>query len=370
MHRAVLAAALAVAACTGGPPPGPKQRPPPLVVTRPLAIEDVPVLVRAPTDLKPIAQADIGSKNVGTLDAVLVDRGDVVKKGQLLALVRPSDLPDQLAAAKGAVAQSEAAVTLAQANLERAQALAPKGLVSQAELQSATTARAGAEAQRAAAQANLGVYATRLGETRLEAPYDGVVVSRRLDPGALVGPALGPVLTVARIDTLRAFVPVNERLAGLLKLGQPARLKVDALGNEPALGRVERLAPGFDPVTRTLDAEVHLPNVDGHLRPGMYGRAEIEVGRHPNVPVVFAEAVQISDERAFVFVAHGDTVTRKAVVLGEDLGDRLEVVSGLSPGDEIVVRGIDNLADGMKIRLPGRADAGPKAPGTSAPLTR
>jgi RND family efflux transporter MFP subunit len=369
MHRVVLAVALVAAACTGGPAPGAKQRPPPLVVTKPVLLEDVPVLVRAPTDLKPIAQADIASKNVGLLDAVLVDRGDLVKKGQLLALVRPSDLPDQLAAAKGSVAQAEAAVTLSQSNLERAQALAPKGLVSQQELQSATTARAGAEAQLAAAQANLAVFATRLGETRLEAPYDGVVVSRRLDPGALVGPTLGPILTVARIDTLRAFVPVTERLAGQLKLGQVARLKIDALGVEPATGRVERLAPAFDPLTRTLDAEVHLPNVDGRLRPGMYGRAEIEIGRHPNVPVVYAEAVQISDEKAFVFIAHGDTVSRKSVVLGEDLGDRLEVVSGLAPGDEIVVRGIDNLADGMKIRTPGKADAGvPGAP--AAPPTR
>lgn len=369
MQRLFLAVTIAVlSSCSGGPPAGPKQRPPPLVVTRGIALEDVRVELRAPTDLRPLAQADIGSKNVGVLDAVLVDRGDVVKKGQLLALVRPSDLPDQLAAAKSAVAQTEAANALAQANLERAQALAPKGLVSQQELQNATTAKAASDAQLAAVQSNLGALATRLGETRLEAPYAGVVTARRLDPGALVGPTAGPVLTVARVDTLRAFVAVPEARASALKVGQPARLLLDALGGDAVTGRVERLAPAFDPVTRSLDAEIHLPNADGSLRPGMYGRAAIEVGVHPQMPVVPAEAVQLVDGKAFVFVLTGDAVSRRPVVLGEDLGDRLEIAKGLAAGDELVLKGIDNLADGMKVRKPGasKPDGGPVTPAQAA----
>jgi multidrug efflux pump subunit AcrA (membrane-fusion protein) len=84
-------------------------------------IRDVPVEVYAPIDLRALTQADVGSKILGYLDAVLVDRGDLVKKGQLLALVRPSDLPDQLTAARGALAQAEAAAALARANKERAE---------------------------------------------------------------------------------------------------------------------------------------------------------------------------------------------------------------------------------------------------------
>lgn len=342
-----------VSGCPGAPPP-PKQRPPPLVTTRPVGLEDVPVLARAPVDLKPIAQADIGAKSVGYLDAVLVDRGDLVKKGQLLALVRPSELPDQLAAGKSAVAQAEASRALARSNLERAQALAPRGLVSQQELQSATNAAAAAEAQLGAAQSQLSVFAVRLGETRLEAPYDGVVTARRLDPGALVGPTTGAVLTVARVDVVRAFVAVAERQAPLLAVGQPAAMHLDALA-EPVTGKVERLAPTYDSVTRTLDAEVHFANADGRLRPGMYGRAEIELGLHKAVPVVPVEAVQISDEKATVYVVQGDTVQRRQVVLGEDLGDRLEIVSGLKAGEVIVVRGVDGLSTGAKIRTPGSA---------------
>src|SRR5207237_5261571 len=115
------------------------------------------------------------------------------------ALVRPSDLPDQLAAARNAVAQADAARTLAKANLERAQLLAPKGLLSQQDLQNSTSSAAAADAQLGGAQSQLAALAVRLGETRLEAPYDGVVTARRLDPGALMGPTTGAVLTVARV---------------------------------------------------------------------------------------------------------------------------------------------------------------------------
>lgn len=349
--RSALLVFLGLVGCTDKAPAA-KTRPPPLVVVAPVQVRDVPVVVRAPVDLRPIASADVGSKTVGYLDAVLVDRGDVVKKGQLLALVRPSDLPDQLAAAKSAVSQAQASNALAKANLERAQTLAPKGLVSQAELQNSTNAAAASDAQLAAAQAQLGVYAVRLGETRLEAPFDGVVVSRRLDPGALVGSGSGAVLTVARIDVVRVFVSVNERQAPFVKVGQPARVKFDALPGQLFEATVQRLAPSFDPLTRTLDAELQLPNVDRTLRPGMYGEAELELAKHPNAIVVPAEAIQLSGGKAFVFVLDGEVVRRREVKAGEELEEALEIVSGLEPGTVIVLKGIDGLSEGAKVRVP------------------
>ena len=328
----------------------PKVRPPPLVVAAPVEVVDVPVLARAPVDVRPIVSADVGSKTVGYLDAVLVDRGDLVKKGQLLALVRPSELTDQLLSAKSAVSQAQASSALAKANLERAQALAPRGLVSQQELQNATNAAASSEAQLAASQAQLGVYATRLGETRLEAPFEGVVVSRRLDPGALVGSGSGAVLTIARVDVVRVFVSINERQAPFVKLGQRAQVRFDALPGRTFEAQVQRLAPSFDPLTRTLDAELQLPNPEGVLRPGMYGQAELELARHPAALVLPAEAVQLSADKAFVYLLEGEQVRRRAVTLGEELGEKLEIVTGLSPGMVVVTRGIDGLSDGAKVR--------------------
>lgn len=347
---AVAAALAALAACRSGPA-APRSRPPPSVTTAAVEVRDVPVEVRAPVDLRPIAQADVAAKTVGYLDAVLVDRGDRVRKGQLVALVRPSDLPDQLAAARGTLAQAQAAVALARANRERAERLAPSGVVSQQELQAAVSAATGGEAALQAAQANVAALAVRLGEMRIESPLDGVVAQRRLDPGPLVGPnsGAGAILTVERIDVLRVYVPVNERDVFRLRVGQDAHVDLDAFPGQRYGGRVVRVAPGFDPVTRTLDAEVHVKN-PGELRSGMYGRASIVTAVHKGAHVVSAASVQLSEDKAYVFVVKGDKAVRTAVTLGVDGGDWLEVTGGLQPGDEVVTAGMDALADGATVR--------------------
>ncbi len=333
---AVVLSILASAACHKGAS-GPRARPPPAVTTALVAVRDVPVEIRAPVDLRPLVAADVGSKTLGWLDAVLVDRGDHVKAGQLLALVRPSDLPDQLAAARSAY-------ELAKANKDRAEKLAPTGVVSQQELQAAEAAYSSASAQMAA----VGV---RLGETKITSPLEGVVSARRLDPGALVGPTAGTgsILTVQRIDVLRVFIPVNERDVAGLVLGQDAHVELDALPGKSYAGKVVRISPAFDPVTRTLDAEVHVRN-PGELRAGMYGRGSIVTAIHHDAVVVPAGAVQITDENSYVFAVRGDKVKRVQVRTGVDEGNWLEVASGLSRDDEIVTAGTDMLSDGIAVR--------------------
>src|SRR6476620_3997151 len=144
-----------LAACGGKGADKAVSRPPPLVSVAKVEARDVPVEVRAPVDLRPLVQADVGSKTLGYLDAVLVDRGDRVTRGQLLALVRPSDLPDQLAAARSTLAQAQSASALARTNLDRAKQLAPEAVVSQQELQQAQSQFASAEAAQQAAQSQI-----------------------------------------------------------------------------------------------------------------------------------------------------------------------------------------------------------------------
>ena len=335
-RRLGVALLLAVTACKGGTATS-RQRPPPAVTVAPVEVRDVSVEIRAPVDLRPLFQADVGAKTLGYLDAVLVDRGDRVKKGQLLAVVRPSDLPDQMEAARVAFEN-------AKANKARAEALAPSGVVSQQELQNNQSAFA-------AAQANLQAVSTRLGETRIESPIDGVISQRRLDPGVLVGPnaGTGAILTVQRSDVLRVFVPVNEKDAPSVRLGQSAAAEFDALPGKRYTGRVVRLSPAFDPVARTVDAEVHLVN-PGELRPGMYGRGTLVTAVHPAAVVVPVGAVQISDGRHYAFVMQGDKVKRVELRIGVDGGNWFEVLEGLKAGDEIVTAGTDTLADGAAVR--------------------
>ena len=327
-------------------------RPPPIITVQRAQRRDVPVEIHAPVDLRPLEQAEVGAKTLGYLDAVFVDRGDLVKKGQLVALVRPSDLPDQLSAARSALAQAQAAAGLARANDERAKELAPNGIVSRQDLQQAATALASAEAAEAAAKAQAGALGTRLGEMRITSPLNGVVVQRRLDPGALVGPPSGgAILSIARVDVLRVFIAVNERSATGVSVGKDAHVELDALPGRSFHGRVVRLAPAFDPTTRTLDAEVHLINDSGLLRPGMYGRGSIVVEVHPQAFVVPGAALQVSAGQKFIYLANRDQVQRRQVEVGVDEGEWVEVTKGLSNGDEFVTAGADGLSDGVVVRV-------------------
>jgi membrane fusion protein, multidrug efflux system len=326
-------------------------RPPPLVSVAKVKIRDVAIEARAPVDLKPLAMADIGSKTLGYLDAVLVDRGDKVKRGQLLALVRPSDLPDQLASLRGTLAQAQANLGLARANVKRAKTLAPTGVMSQQDLDSASSAVRAGEAGEAAVKAQIAATATRLGETRITAPLDGYVWQRRLDPGALVGLMTGGIImTIVKVDPLRVFISVNELSATSLRVGMTTYVEVDALPGRRFEGRVVRLAPGFDPNTRTLEAEARVPNPDGELRVGMYGRGAIVLDVHKDAVVIPATAVQISNEQKYVFVLEGETVRRRAIETGFDDGAWLEVVKGLSSGVEVVTAGSESLSDKARVR--------------------
>lgn len=342
-------------------------RPPPLVLVSKPAVRDVPVEIRAPVDLRPREQADILSKQIGYLSAVLVDRGDVMKKGQLLALVRPSELPDQLQAARGQLQQAEAALEQAKLNRSRIGALAPAGVVSTQELQQSGTALSQAEAAEAAARAQLQAVAVRLGETKIESPIDGVVMQRRFDAGALVGPQNGAILTVGRVDPLRMFVAVREQESSKVAIGQKVLLDVDAHPGETFSGSVVRLSPGFDPLTRTLEAEVHLPNPDGKLRSGMYGRARIQVGLHKNTLTVPEAAVQLSGDQRFLFVIVDGKAQRRAVTIGVDGGTFLEIAQGVKADETIVVAGIDALADGSPVRT--QAGTAPWQPATTKPAS-
>jgi RND family efflux transporter MFP subunit len=335
-----------------------------LVAVAPVEARDVPVTVNAPVDLRPLSVAEVGSKTLGYLDAVLVDRGDRVRRGQLLATVRPSDLPDQLDAERASLSQFQASLTLARSNLERAKQLSPSGLVSQQELQQATSALASAEAAETASKARIEALAVRLGEMRILSPVAGVVVDRRLDPGALVGSAAaGGIVTVAQIDPLRVFVSVNEREAPRVQLGQATQVELDAFPGRFFQGKVVRLSPAFDPSTRTLDAEVQLPNPTGELRIGMYGRAAIVLETHQGAAVVPATAVVINSMGRYAFVLDGDKVRRRTVEIGFDGGTWLEIVKGLSPGEEVVTAGTDALSDGASVRVARpSADSAEKQP--------
>jgi len=166
-------------------------------------------------------------------------------------------------------------------------------------------------------------------------------------------PGGGAIVTVVRVDRLRVFITVNEYDARAVAAGKEAHVELDALPGRSFKGTVVRVAPSFDPNTRTLDAEVQLPNETGELRPGMYGRGSIRMEVHPHVPVVPVAAVLISERRKYAFVLNGTEVKRRAIETGAEMadGELFEVTLGLKPGEEVVTAGADAISDGTTVRV-------------------
>src|SRR5262249_16488086 len=134
-------------------------------------------------------------------------------------------------------------------------------------------------------------------------------------------------------------------------VGKDAHVELDALPGRSFRGRVVRLAPAFDPTTRTLDAEVHLANDSGLLRPGMYGRGSVVVEVRPQAHVIPGGALQVSAGQKYVYLAKADKVQRRMVEIGVDEGDWVEVTKGVADGDDLVTAGADGLSDGVAVRV-------------------
>ncbi|MBN8905243.1 MAG: efflux RND transporter periplasmic adaptor subunit, partial [Rhodospirillales bacterium] len=227
---------------------------------------------------------------------------------------------NQLTAAEAAVKEAEAGVaaaTAAGASATAARVKAEAGVA----VTKARIAMAGADARRQAEWVN---YAT------VRAPFAGVVARRNVDRGQYVTPpasgsAPAPLFVVVRTDPVRVFVDVPETEAALVRPGMPAAVRVQALGDREVAGTVDRTSWTLDLATRTLRAEVDLPNPDGVLRPGMFATVRLAVER-PGVWVVPAGAVVTADEQPYAVRAEGGKAVRTPVKLGARKGGVVEIL--------------------------------------------
>jgi membrane fusion protein, multidrug efflux system len=349
-----------------------KQRLPPLVLIAKPTARDVPVEVRAPVVLKPAVEVHVGARSVAYIDAVLVDRGDRVRRGQVLARLRPSELRDDREGANRRLELARATLKQAELDRDRVMKLVASGAVSAQQAEFAQTYATQARANVDAAEAALASLSTRLTETELTSPIDGVVTQRLVDAGALVGPTTPAIVTVAQVAHLRAFVAVREAQTGRIRIGQKAALTVDAWPGETFWGEVVRISPALDAVTRTLDVEVRLPNTDGRLAAGAYGRAAIVTDTHTGALTVPVQAVRVGEKKASVFRIETAGDVAKARLQPVRVGvdglmhdglEWLEIVEGIGTGTDIVIAGADGLSDNMTVRT--RREGEPTAPAGS-----
>ncbi len=276
---------------------------------------------------------------------VLVDEGDVVKRGQVLARLNDSVLRAQLAQQEANIASAKAQLTEAQANLRRAEELLPKGHIS-GQTADARRATAGtAQAQLTVAQASRDETLAKLAQTRITSPDDGYVSARRAVIGQIVnsGDQLFRVVRDGRLE-LDAEVPETV----LVTLSPGLMVEVSAEGIEPASATIRAVAPSVDAKSRLGLAHIALPSGAG-FRPGMFAQANVAL-KDSAALMVPASAIVYRDGAAGVFVAaRNGTVAFRKVVTGERAGDLVEISSGLSAGDEVALKGAGFLENGDRV---------------------
>jgi RND family efflux transporter MFP subunit len=202
----------------------------------------------------------------------------------------------------------------------------------------------------AAAEAALARLERMQSYLTVKAPFDGVITLRNVDSGALVNTGSTLLFRIAQNGTLRTYVNVPQSHASSVKAGQTAQVSVSNLPGREFAGTVVRTANALDPATRTLLVEIHVPNPDGTLLPGMYARVELMSAR-PGAPLLIpSEALIVRAEGTSVALVRPDqTVHVQKIEVGRDYGDRMEVMSGLREGEWIIPNPGDTAREGVKV---------------------
>jgi RND family efflux transporter MFP subunit len=346
-----------------------------------------------------LAAADeviVSAETDGTVSRILADLGDRVQAGQALVELdrekRQYSLDQQKATLTRALATYGAAepgqlppieqtpdVQKADAELQQAkqtyartEELHKRQLVARQLLDDAKATlqakQAGYDAalqnaknQRAdidVASASMKLAERQLRDTFIRAPFDGYVQKRLVSQGELVK-AQAPVMSVVRVDPLKVEAEIPERMAPWIKTGSPIALNVDAYPGRTFTGSLTRISPSVNAQTRAFAFEGRVPNSEALLKPGTFARVHIETAREDKVVTVPYASLQYRYGVNRVFVVNGDALAVHELKVGDRLGDRIEVLSGVAAGDHIAVSDVEKLTDGMKVNV-GAAKAAEK----------
>jgi RND family efflux transporter MFP subunit len=349
-------------------------------------------------------QAQVAAETAGRVVKTPVERGSRVKEGDLLIQISAIQTSAQLDEAqanlartaaglglKGGepfnvenvpdVASAKADLDLAEADYKRFKSLLEQRVVSQAEYDQQRSRvdanRSKYEAKRntalqdfrslEAARARVAMANKSLADTTVRAPFAGEVVERKVSVGDFVNTGTA-VATVVRINPLRLLLTVPEQSVSLVQIGQPVQLQVDAYPGRTFTGTVRYVSPALQADQRALTVEAVVPNADSTLKPGFFATAFIEQPKKTPAVLIDRRVVHEVGTTKRVFVITGDHVEERIVTLGQDVGARVEVVSGLRAGESVAAATSKaTLTDGARVRVTSPAQASQPAPPASAP---
>jgi len=202
----------------------------------------------------------------------------------------------------------------------------------------------------AASEAALKLADRELRDTAIRAPFDGYIQKRLVSLGEYVK-VQTPVMAVVRVDPLKVTAEIPEKMAPWIKLGQTVELHVDAYPDKTITGKISRISPAVNTATRAFPFEALVPNTDALLKPGTFARVHIESSKVDQVMTLTYAAIQYRYGVNRVFVVDGDHLVARELKVGERMGERIEVVDGVKPGDAVALTDVDKLSDGTRVSV-------------------
>ena len=359
----------------------------PLVIATAAHLAGARDSIDLPGDLRAIVESPIFARADGYLKTRLVDFGDHLKSGQLMAEIETPELDQQILQAKASLAQAQSSlkelqadIELSKANLQLAKAtrdrwehLAEKGVVSRQEREEkqadyavklAQTDRAEASLATAsdtihASEANLHRLEEMKGFARVTAPFDGIVTQRNVDVGTLInagnGGATREMFRMAQIQPMRIFVNVPQTYVAEIRNGQSAELRVQERPGEVFPAHVSNVSGALDTNSRSMLVILETPNRDARLLPGMYAQVRFTTTRSAPVLRVPGDALIMGKAGPRVAIVGPDHVVHiRKVTVGQDLGAEVEVTSGLSEGEMVISHPADAVTEGAGVEVQGR----------------
>jgi RND family efflux transporter MFP subunit len=336
------------------------------VPTVAVALPDGKILnptIDLPGRLEAYSRAPIFARVSGYLTKWTADIGARVKAGQVIAEIEAPDLDQQLLQARADLASQQASAKLSEATLTRRKSLIASNFVSMQEIDERTADLSNKKAAVNSGQANVERLEALAGYKKITVPFDGVVTARDTDVGALInaGGGSGPAMfVVSDISKLRVYVNVPQSYVPSIKIGAKAMITMPEYPNRTFAATVEASSQSVDVSSGTTRMQLALDNSKGELMPGGYANVRLTLQRD-TVPLHIPASALIFNQNGLRVATVGpdDKILFKTVTIARDLGREIEIASGLSPDDRIIVAPPDGIADGDQVRVAGAKGAKP-----------
>jgi len=323
----------------------------------------VPDFITAVGTVRAVETAQVSAQTMGNVISVSVHEGDSVTQGQVLATIDPAQsqagldrAQAGLAAAQHELAAAQTERSLTESTLKRYDTLYQRKSVSPQEYDEVKARYEGAVARSEAAQAGaaqaraaVAQAQTAFGYTKLHAPFNGIVTERKVDPGALAAPGM-PLFTVEAVGRYRLEATIDEASLHFVNMGATVPVSVDAYPDRHLSGKVVQIVPAADPSTRTFLVKIELP-ADAVLRSGLFGRANFSRGERDVLVIPKAAVVDRGALKGVYVVGPDQVASLRYVTLGGPVGDQLEVLSGLSGKEAVVLSPGDREIGGKRVEV-------------------